>query len=235
MCYFEGNLARAVNRELGRHGKFWGREYDDVIVEGNEAFLDRYAYVLCNAVKAGLVERAADWAGVSSLETALGDAVLRVSALNRTRLHNATRRGQRVNRRDFFETLEMPLVVPPMWEGLTRDEAATCIEEMVSAGEKEYAARRSGKRALGMRAVMRQKPTDRPVEPSFRPKIRFFCKDPWRRKELLAEYRGFVGAYRETYGAYLNAARSGRRPAMEWPAWSYPPSCWTPQGVLGTA
>jgi putative transposase len=235
MCYFESNLARAVNRELGRHGRFWGREYDDVIVDGNEAFLDRYAYVLCNAVKAGLVERAAEWGGVSSLGTTLGGGMLRVSALNRTRLHNATRREQKVDRRDFIEKLEMPVMVPPMWAKLAQGEVARCLEEMVSAGEAEFRARRAGKRALGMQAVLRQRPTDRPVDPSFRPKIRFFCKDPWRRKELLAAYRGFVAAYRETYGTYLNAARSGRRPAVEWPMWSYPPSCWTPQGVIGAA
>ena len=55
MWYFQGNVARAINRELERKGGFWSREYDDVIVTGDEEFLDRYAYTVGNAVKAGLV------------------------------------------------------------------------------------------------------------------------------------------------------------------------------------
>jgi putative transposase len=235
MCYFEANLARAMNRELGRHGKFWGREYDDVIVDGEDALLDRYAYVLCNAVKAGLVDRAEEWIGVSSLGSALRGEALLANALNRTRLHNATRRGQKVNRDDFVEALEVPVSVLPMWACLEQIEVAACVSELVASGEAEYRERRGGKRALGVRAVLRQKPTDRPLDPSFRPRIRFFCKDPWRRKELLAGYGAFVGAYSEAYGAYVSAARCGRRPAVEWPSWSYPPSCWTPQGFSRAA
>jgi putative transposase len=233
MCFFEANLARAVNRELGRHGSFWAREYDDVIVDGNDAFLDRYAYVLCNAAKAGLVDRAADWIGVTSLDHSLRGEPLEVEALNRTRLHQATRRGQKVDRMDFVETLRMPLAVPPMWTGLKRRDVATRILELVRAGEAAFRAKRGDKRALGVRAVLRQTPTDRPLEPSFRPRIRFLCKDPCHREELLAAYRAFVGAYREAYGAFLGAARCGRRPAAKWPAWSFPPSCWTPMGITG--
>ena len=28
ICYFQGNVAKAINRELGRSGRFWSREYD---------------------------------------------------------------------------------------------------------------------------------------------------------------------------------------------------------------
>jgi putative transposase len=235
MCYFEANLARAVNRELGRHGKFWAREYDDVLVDGDAEFLDRYAYVLCNAVKAGLVNKTAEWIGVSSLEHALEGAALRVRALNRTKLHNATRRGQEVNVEDFFQTFEVPINAPPMWADLKRHDIAKRIREIVRAGEAEYRAKRGGKRALGVRTLMRQRPTDRPQEPSFRPRIRVFSFDPERRKELLDGYRIFAGAYREIYGTYLNAARKGARPTVEWPIWSHPPSSWTPREFARTA
>jgi len=235
MCYFEANLARAVNRELRRHGKFWAREYDDVLVDGDAELLDRYAYVLCNAVKAGLVDEAAQWVGVSSLGHALKDEPVRVSALNRTKLHNATRRGQKVDVKDFIETFEMPVTRPPMWTGLKQRDIAARVVGLVRAGEAEYRAKRGNKRALGMRAVLRQRPTDRPQEPSCRPRIRVFSFDPERRKELLAGYRTFVGAYRETYGAYVNGARKGARLAAEWPRWSYPPSCCAPRGYARAA
>lgn len=38
MSYFQGNLAKAVNKKIGRKGTFWGREYDDVIVDGEDEF-----------------------------------------------------------------------------------------------------------------------------------------------------------------------------------------------------
>ena len=68
MWYFQGNVAKAINKELGRKGRFWSREYDDVIVPGEAELLDRYAYTVSNAVKAGLVDTSDEWPGWSSLE-----------------------------------------------------------------------------------------------------------------------------------------------------------------------
>ena len=235
MCYFEANVARAMNRELGRRGKFWAREYDDVIVDGEDEFLDRYAYVVCNAVKAGLVDKAEDWTGLNSLSNALSGEPYRVEVLNKTKLHNATRRGQKVDRRKFIETFEFSLTIPPMWEDLSVKDRASKIRELVKSGEKEYRQRREGKPALGMRKIATQKPPDRPKNPAFRPRIKVFCFDKERRKELLNAYRLHVGAYREIWDGFVKAAAKGKRPAIEWPAWSYPPSSWTPIGYAKAA
>ena len=230
MCYFEANIARAINKEIGRHGKFWAREYDDVIVDGENEFLDRYAYVVCNAVKAGLVDRAEEWGGVNSLSHALSGEPYRVELLNKTKLHNATRRGKKVDREKFIETFEFSLAIPPMWEELSQKERAARVRELVKCGEKEYRQKREGKPALGMKKVFVQKPTDRPKNPAFRPRIKVFCFDRERRKELLLAYRSHVEAYREIWDGFIRAAAKGKRPAIEWPAWSYPPSSWTPIG-----
>ena len=102
--YFQGNLARAINKELGRHGKFFSREYDDVIVSGEREFLNRYVYILCNAVKAGLVERAEQWPGWSSLQGAMQGAPYRFELLNATKYYKAKRFGKKVDRAEFVET-----------------------------------------------------------------------------------------------------------------------------------
>ena len=73
MWYFQGNVAKAINKELERKGRFWSREYDDVEVDGDNEFIDRYAYTIGNAVKAGLVDKSDEWPGWSSLEGALSD------------------------------------------------------------------------------------------------------------------------------------------------------------------
>jgi len=96
MDYFQGNVARAINREIGRKGKFWAREYDDAIVAGDAEFINRYVYILCNAVKAGLVEHAAQWPGWSSLHGALTNTGYSFDLLNKTKYYNATRNGNAI-------------------------------------------------------------------------------------------------------------------------------------------
>ena len=57
MCYFQSNVAKAINKVLGRKGTFWSREYDDVLVPKEADFWDRYAYILGNASTAEILTR----------------------------------------------------------------------------------------------------------------------------------------------------------------------------------
>jgi len=230
MCYFQGNVARAINKDLGRHGKFWGREYDDVIVDGEAEFWDRYGYTMCNAVKSGLVDKASEWVGFNSLEGALTAKKYSFEVLNLTKFHNARRQGKKVTEDEFMETFEFELSPPPMWSGKTKEEQEELTREFVESAEQAYRARRENKRPLGVRGVFRQSPFDRPENPSFRPRIKVLSFDKQRRKELLEGYRQFNGLYREIIGGFYIAAMKGRRPAVEWPEGSYPPSCLRPRG-----
>lgn len=230
MWYFQGNVARAINKELGRRGRFWARAYDDVIVdpESEDDFWDRYAYTLCNSVKAGLVDKSEQWDGWSSVNGALSDGKYRFEMLNKTKLHNATRRGQKVDESKFMETFEFELTVPPMLEGKGEEERTAFIQELKNNAETEYRKKRENKKPLGMEKIRTQKPTDRPLNPSFGPRIKVFSKDKARRAELLDGYRTFVGGYKEIFGVYKNASNKKKRPAVEWPREGYPPSCLHP-------
>jgi REP element-mobilizing transposase RayT len=230
MCYFQGNVAKAINRELGRKGKFWAREYDDVLIDdqSNEDFLDRYTYILCNSVKAGLVTSADSWIGWSSLDAALTGEKLSFSGINKTKKHHATRRGQKIDDIEFLETYEFELALPPMWEHFQIAERATFIRDLLKGGERKFNQDRGNKPALGIGMVLKQKWSDRPKKPSFRPRIKIFCSNYERRKELLNQYRSFTNIYREMYGGYLNAIQKGKRPSIEWPDWSFPPSTMVP-------
>jgi putative transposase len=230
MWYFQGNVARAINRELERKGRFWSREYDDVIVPGDAEFLDRYAYTVSNAVKAGLVDKSQQWPGWSSLKGALGDGKYRFEMLNRTKLHNATRRGQKVDKSKFMETWEFELAVPPMLEGKEPGERVGFVKELIRSAEREYRAARGNLPSLGIKKILKQRPTDRPRDPAFRPRIKVYCHDRVERGEWLNGYRCFVGGYKEVFDGYRKAAKKRRRPTVEWPEGSYPPSCWYPIG-----
>jgi REP element-mobilizing transposase RayT len=230
MWYFQGNVARAINKELGRRGRFFARAYDDVILdpESEDDFWDRYAYTLCNPVKAGLVDESEQWAGWSSLDGALSDGKYHFEMLNKTKLHNATRRGQKVDPSKFVEVFEFELAVPPMLKGKEETERKSFISELKRSAETEYRNKRENKKPLGMEKIRTQKPTDRPLDPSFRPRIKVFSKDKAKSEELLDGYRTFVGCYREIFGGYKKASSQRKRPAVEWPMDGYPPSCLHP-------
>jgi len=230
MWFFQLNLARAVNRELRRHGHFFSREYDAVPVLTDADLEERYAYVVTNAVKAGLVARAADAPFLSSLDSALDDAPRRFRWLDRTRLHNRTRRGQPVDWRDFERRYELRLAVPPPWRGLSTRARRARIRGLVRGAERRYARERraAGLGVLGRRRILAQSPLMRPRDPARRPRVKVFCKVRELRQEYLAGVRELTGRYREAYGAWLAAARAGRRTPVAWPPGCYPPSSLQP-------
>ena len=224
MGYFQGNLARAINQELGRHGKFFAREYDDAILDGDEAFLNRYAYILCNAVKAGLVEKATDWPGWSSLDGALSDGKYRFELLNATQYYKAMRFGKPTNASDYIETWEFEMATPPMLQHLSKEERTKQIQTLVSDAEEKYRLQREGQPVLGVEAIQRQQPTDRPQNPARKPRIKFICFNQKRLCELLEGYREFTRGYRNALNIFYKSFASNKKANVEWPHGSYPPS-----------
>lgn len=238
MWYFQTNLAKAINRALGRKGgRVFARRYDAEMVEGEEEFLARYAYVVGNAVKAGLVERAAAWPGLSSLGAALTGGVLRFVQFDRTAYHNATRRGQRVDRSRFMKAYEIRLAVPPMWSELTVEQRRLQVQELVAGFEAQQvrARRAEGRGFLGVVGVLSQRPTDRPLESSFAPRVYVLCRDQERRREIKGAWREVTGLYREQFDTLRKASRLGRRFHSEWPPWTCPPSCMEPVDCAAAA
>jgi hypothetical protein len=55
------NFAKAWNKANGRKGHVWGERFYSRIISGITDFLRVREYIAENPVKAGLVERAAEW------------------------------------------------------------------------------------------------------------------------------------------------------------------------------
>lgn len=236
MWFLQLNLARAVNRELRRHGHFFSREYDAVPVLTDADFEERYAYVVTNAVKAGLVARAADAPFLSSLGPALDDKPRRFRWLDRTRLHNRTRRGQPVDWREFERVYELRLAVPPQWRGQSTRARRARIRALVRGAERRYGRERraAGRGVLGRQRILAQSPLMRPRDPARRPRVKVFCKVRELRAAYLAGVRELVGRYREAYGAWLAASRLAVRALVEWPPGCYPPSSLHPLPLMAS-
>jgi REP element-mobilizing transposase RayT len=230
--YFQANVAKALNERMGRNGAFWQGHYDDQVVEGEDTFWDKYIYVTGNAVKAGLVDASDDWVGWSSLDKALHGGTFRFTALNRSRYNKACQhRKKKPDPKQFEETYEFTLTPPLGLEKQTVEERADHLRPLLRKQEAIWKEQREGKPPLGIDAVLNQHPTDRPRNPARSPKKRFACKDERRLKERLAEYRAFIGAYREIYEQFKIAAKKRKRFHCEWPIGSYPPGARYPIAV----
>ncbi|MCP4600030.1 MAG: hypothetical protein GY847_05740 [Proteobacteria bacterium] len=230
MWYFQLNLAKAVNRELGRRGHFFSREYDAAPVLTDEAFEERYAYILTNPVKPGLVAKVSDSPFFSSLKGALEDKLFKFTWFDRTRKHNRTRRGQKRDNSEFEKEYEYKLAIPPMWKHLSKKKRQERAKELIRANEVRYARERraESRSVLGARRVVAQSPFTRPRNPARSPRVKVFCRVKEIEEGYLKGVRVIVGMYKEAYGGFITAARRGCRPLVEWPSGCYPPSSMVP-------
>ena len=230
MWYFQLNVAKSINEELGRKGYFFSREYDAAPVLTDEDFEDRYAYILTNAVKAGLVARAADGPFFSSLQMALDGEPRSFVWTDNTLRHIRTRRGQRRAGAEFERRYTLSLSVPPAWRGWSAARRRRRVAGLVAANEARYgkARRAEGQGVLGARRILAQSPRMRPVAASFSPRVKVFCRD----EALAAAYEEAFGRVKAAYRRMLRAAErasgAGRRSLVEWPPGTYPPSSMVP-------
>ena len=72
--------------------------------------------------------------------------------------------------------------------------------------------RAAGRRFMGVRAVLRQSPFDRPRthEPRRNMSPRIACRNKWARIEALGRLKAFVDSYKDAWQRY----RSGQRDAV---------------------
>lgn len=248
MGYFQGNLAKALNKHHGRRGRFRSREYSDVIVDGEAEFLDQYQYIAANPVAAGLVASPGEWAGVSSVSYMLGGQPVTGIGTNVTQYGNACRHGQKANERDFEERFSFELSVLPMLSDKTALEQIDYLEQTIADAASSALKERKTLPVMGMEKVLKQSPFDRPKSPARSPRFKFmsFCKA--RAKELKTAYKYFVGVYRgccQMLIAYFEKELSlgyhgakicdhaiaryiSRAPAIVWPAGCYVPTTHQP-------
>ncbi|MBN2528670.1 MAG: transposase [Deltaproteobacteria bacterium] len=235
--YFQGNLAKAVNKEIGRRGTFWSREYDDVIVDGEEAFINRFQYIAANPVVAGLVETPADWGGVSSVPFALSQRPVEGKGLNVTDYGNATRHNREANEKDFEESYEFLLSALPMLAEKSDAELQEFLRSAIDTAPQSVNKQLPDGPPMGMKKIMMQSPLDSPSAPAGSPRFKFLTHCKERKKELIGLYREFVSQYRkctQVLMAYFCKAPAafassmkkitGKAPIIIWPPGCYVPS-----------
>lgn len=196
--YLDSLVARAMNIELGRCESFWSpQSYSAVALLDPLAVVDKAAYTLANPVAAGLVRRGRDWPGLWSSPEQIGSK-LRVSRPPR-----------------FFRAKGMPdeavleLTAPPSFLDSAEfvRQLSHCLD--VHEGRAILAATAAGREFLGAEQVLRQSPTQRPVDReaprSLNPRLA--SMDKWKRLEALNRLKEFSAAYRSAWSRFRTGVR----------------------------
>jgi putative transposase len=197
-------LAKCLNAYRERCENFFSpRPTSAVELLTRDAVIEKMAYTATNPVKAGLVERVADWPGASGYSALISDKPITATRPK----YFFAKDG------DMPETVTLELKVPAKFGD--RGEFIRDLKARVAEIEAEEAAKRAklGKRVVGRAAILRQSWTKKPksanaaVTSASRKKIRptVAARDPEVRIAALQRNQAFQRAYR----AALKNMRAG--------------------------
>lgn len=118
---------------------------------------------------------------------------------DRTALYEAQVRGERLEIEDVAKPEIVTLSPLPCWKGLPEDEVRELVANLIETIERENDARRraEGQGVLGVKAIRRRDPHERPEKLARSPAPRFHAasREAWER--LREAYREFVAAFRD--------------------------------------
>ena len=200
MNYLNSNVAREAGRLYRWREKFWGRRYRPVPVSFEpEAQVARLRYVLSQGCKELLVGRPQQWPGASSTKALLGNATVTGIWRNRTAEYWAERRGEAIEAGQFESPVTLALQPLPCWDGLSSNDIRQQITEIVAeiVAETKQELRRTNRRPLGVRRILRQDPHSRPSQVARSSAPRFHAASWPIRKMLEAMYLAYRDAYRD--------------------------------------
>jgi REP element-mobilizing transposase RayT len=221
MQYLRANLSRKVGRLVDWRGGFWERRYSAEPVLDDAALIGRLRYVLAHGVKEGLVEKSAEWPGLTCLPQLLGPARRAFQWFNWTK--RWSKRGsedmggaQGRFAQEWAEPVELEVEPLPCWKGLGEEERERAVRGLL--GDVEAEARAQGKPVLGAQAVRSQHPHTRPERLKRSPRPLGHASTGQALKELREQCRAFIAAFRE-------AAERWRRGDFlaRFPLYSFPP------------
>jgi Transposase IS200 like len=219
MAFVDANIAKEVGRLVGWQGRFWGRRYHCALVNGDEATLiERMRYILSNSCKEGLVSSPLQWGGVSAARAICeGRESLEGVWYDRTAEYRARLRGE-AHRFPSIETVHLSPI--PCWADLDQEQQQIRTLELVRDIERDADSmhRERNSKPMGMKAVRRQNPHDKPKNFRPSPAPLFHAATREGRRQLREAFRLFVAAYRLA-AEQLRAGNVGVR----FPAGSFPP------------
>jgi hypothetical protein len=182
---FVSTLARKTNDARGREGAFIERRYRAIPILDEAKLEERLRYLLTQGTKENLVWSARDWPGVKSIRALTGGPQLVGRWRDRTaeyeprrnydrRLARAAKRGVSISVEkpgQIWHTYPIDLVPLPHWKDLKPGQQRSRVAEMIRLDDQETRERheRDGTAPVGVRAILKQDPFNRPAEPKKSP------------------------------------------------------------------
>ncbi|WPB79942.1 transposase [Archangium violaceum] len=220
MQYLRANLSKKVGRLADWRGGFWERRYSAEPVLDDTALVGRLRYVLAHGVKEGLVQRSAEWPGLTCLAQLLGPARRVFQWFNWTKRRSKrgsedTAAGEGRFAEEIAEPVELEVAPLPCWEGLGEEERQRAVRGLVEGVEAE--ARAQDKSVLGAQAVRAQHPHTRPEHLKRSPRPLGHATTGQALKQLREQYRAFVAAFREAAARWMRGDLSASFPLFSFP------------------
>ena len=219
--YFNGNVARALNRFHGRRHQFWSRRYSAIPVLDEQSDIERLIYFLTNPQKADLVDTIEQWPGLSSARFYLGETGKNDEYLffDRTAWDRA-KKPRAIAR--FLQVVRIKYAVPPALSHLPDKERKELMRRLVRESEGVCRDKRQseGRRVLGKDGLRQVDTRSRPKNPKTGRMPLCICSDAELRIAFVTARYRYMAVYREVTQAYRDSERPG---ILELPLGAYPP------------
>lgn len=207
MAYFNSQIAREVNRFLGRRHQLWARRYAAAQVLDEPAEIERLLYILTNPQKAGIADRIEQWSGLSSAAFLLKSQRQRFLCFDRTRWYNE---GQPDEIGPYLSTVELNHDVLPQLGRHTVKERQLRLTQMLREHERAIVrANVQNDRGDSIQRVHHRAkaafivPTDRPASPKRSPQPLCHTTSLALFKVFARWFKLFVFACRRSAQAYM--------------------------------
>lgn len=234
-------IARRVNRHLGRRGSLWGTRYSSFEVLDAEADgLQALLYITTNAVNHGLVDHPKNWPGLNGYWQLLTGKERKFkythwTAYNRARfLAGANRDSVRIE--DYQTEHTLKLTPLPQLAGMSQKERRRFLERKIEERVEEIREKRQleGKGFLGRKNVLAQHPESRGKSTKRTRKPCCYTKN----SAALSDYKDYYWGIRRWYTEMSERFRSGEYD-VEFPPHTFVPGTFKlalpPDRALATA
>lgn len=211
-------IARRLNFQNGRSGQFWSRRYDDQTVISDEDLLEAFLYVTTNATRHGLVEDAAVWPGLSSIQHSLTERSRRFSFYHHSE--------QDPDKKTTIHYLQLSIL--PVFATLNQKQRRNKIHVLLSKRMNELQQKRlaEGGGFSGIEKITSQSGYDRPQNMAKSPRPPCYTKCSKLRYQFVkqlrivraryneASYRFRLGLLNVTFPEYTFRPPQHRRPRI---------------------
>ena len=187
--YFNGNVAKALNRKFGRTHQFWARRYSLEPVLDDDALLERLIYMMANPSKANLVSTIQHWPGFNTACMLLEAKQLSFTFFNRTKWWRAKRPE---NISPFLEVVTLKQHVLPCFKD-QQHQSSTLVQRLEQKEQQLSIDRKHDKKTvLGVEGLEQVSHLDRAKNPKHTSQPLCHASTKQRRKEFLDLWRVFL-------------------------------------------